>query len=55
MNHPAPAKVRTLDIEAQSVRCIETADGKRTWLCDCEKFKDRVTRHPEGFCAHTAA
>ena len=51
---PLPAKVRTLDIEGQPVRCIETADGNRTWLCDCEKFKERATRHPEGFCGHTA-
>jgi hypothetical protein len=54
MNDPTPAKVRTLDVEGQPVRCIEAADGKRTWLCDCEKFKERATRHPEGFCAHTA-
>jgi hypothetical protein len=45
--------VRTLDIEGQPVRCIE-AEGKRVWLCDCPKLKERATRHPEGFCAHTA-
>jgi len=53
MSAPTPANVRTLDIEGQPVRCIETY-GKRLWLCDCEKFKERATRHPEGFCAHTA-
>jgi hypothetical protein len=36
------------------VRCIEEAGGKRVWLCDCAKFKERATRHPEGFCGHTA-
>jgi hypothetical protein len=51
---PLPATVRTLDIEGQPVRCIEEAGGKRVWLCDCPKFKERATRHPEGFCAHTA-
>jgi len=35
------------------VRCIETG-GRRLWLCDCPKFKERATRHPEGFCGHTA-
>src|ERR1700694_6114415 len=50
---PLPAKVRTLDIEGQCVRCIET-DGRRVWLCECPSFKERATRHPEGFCAHTA-
>jgi hypothetical protein len=54
MNDATPAKVRTLDIEGQPVRCIETADGKRVWLCDCEKFKERAARNPEGFCGHTA-
>ncbi len=54
MNDPTPAKVRTFDVEGQPVRCIETADRKRTWLCDCEKFKERATRHPEGFCGHTS-
>jgi hypothetical protein len=34
MHDPTPAKMRTLDIESQPVRCIETADGKRLWLCD---------------------
>lgn len=29
-------------------------NGKRLWLCDSPKFKDRATRHPEGFCGHTA-
>jgi len=28
--------------------------GKRTWLCDCATFKERATRHPEGFRGHTA-
>ena len=36
------------------MRCIETDEGKRVWLCDCPKFKERATRHPEGFCGHTA-
>ena len=49
-----PAKVRTMDVEGRPVRCGETADGQRLWLCDCPKFKERATRHPEGFCAHTA-
>jgi hypothetical protein len=26
------------DIEGQPVRCIEPADGKCVWLCDCPKF-----------------
>jgi hypothetical protein len=50
---PLPATVRTLDIEGQPVRCIET-DGRRVWLCDCQSFQERATQHPEGFCAHTA-
>jgi hypothetical protein len=54
MNQTRPAKVRTLDIEGQPVRCIETDDGKHLWLCDCPNFKARTTRHPEGFCGHTA-
>jgi hypothetical protein len=48
-----PAIVRTFNIEGQPVRCIET-DGKRLWLCECAQFKERATRHPEGFCGHTA-
>jgi len=51
---PTPARVRTFDIEGQTVRCIETDDGKRTWLCECADFQERAARHPEGFCAHTA-
>ena len=47
-----PAKVRTVDIEGHPVRCIET-NGHRLWLCECESFKERAARHPEGFCAHT--
>src|SRR5215469_1265060 len=39
-----PAKVRTLDIEGQIVRCIETDDGKRTWLCECADFQERAAR-----------
>ena len=54
MYDPTPAKVRTLDIEGQPVRCIEEPGGKRTWVCDCPKFKERAARHPEGFCGHTA-
>jgi hypothetical protein len=50
---PLPATMRTLDIEGQRVRCIET-DGRRVWLCKCPSFQERATRHPEGFCAHTA-
>jgi hypothetical protein len=52
---PLPAHVLMFGIEGQPVRCIET-DGKRLWLwlCDCAKFNERVTRRPEGFCAHTA-
>jgi hypothetical protein len=49
-----PARVRTFDIEGQTVRCIETDDGKRAWLCECADFQERAARHPEGFCAHTA-
>jgi hypothetical protein len=49
-----PARVTSLDIEGQAVRLIETDDGKRLWLCTCAKFKERATRHPEGFCGHTA-
>ncbi len=51
---PRPAKVRTFDIEGQRVRCVETDGGRRVWLCECPSFKERATRHPEGFCAHTA-
>jgi hypothetical protein len=51
---PRPANVRTFDIEGHPVRCIEEAGGKRVWLCNCAKFKERATRHPEGFCAHTS-
>jgi len=54
MNDPTPASVRTLDIEGQPVRCIESADGKRVSLCECSKFKERAARHAEGFCGHTA-
>jgi len=46
--------VHTFNIEGQPVRCIETDDGKRTWLCECADFEARATRHPESFCAHTA-
>lgn len=52
---PRPAQVRTFDIEGQPVGCVETEDGERLWLCDCESFRDRAARLPEGFCAHTAA
>ncbi|HVN43676.1 MAG TPA: hypothetical protein VMT66_00370 [Steroidobacteraceae bacterium] len=48
-----PAKVRTFDVEGQPVRCVETDDGHRVWLCDCDKFKERAAKHPEGFCGHT--
>ena len=51
---PRPAKVRTFTIEGQPARCIEKDDGKRTWLCECVDFQGRATKHPEGFCAHTA-
>jgi hypothetical protein len=54
VNQPRPATERTFDIEGQPVRCIETADSKRVWLCECPKFQERAARHPEGFCAHTA-
>lgn len=54
ISQPLPACVRTLDIEGQPVRLIEQADGKRMWLCDCEKFQERAARHHEGFCGHTA-
>jgi hypothetical protein len=54
MSGATPAKVRTLDIEGQFVRCIEEPGGKRLWLCDCPKFKERAARHPEGSCGHTA-
>jgi hypothetical protein len=50
---PRPASVRTVDIEGQPVRCIETEDG-RVWLCECPSFQERAMRHPEGFCGHTA-
>jgi hypothetical protein len=49
---PLPEKARTFDIEGRSVRYIEV-DGKRTWICECEAFKERATRHAEGFCVHT--
>ena len=51
---PRPANVRTFDIEGQPVRCIEESSGKRVWLCDCPKFKERSTRHLESFCGQTA-
>ncbi len=47
MADPTPAKICTLDIEGQLVRCIEEPGGKRLWLCDCPKFKERATRHPK--------
>jgi hypothetical protein len=50
---PRPARVKTFDIEGQTVRCIET-DDRRVWLCDCPSFQERAARHPEAFCAHTA-
>jgi hypothetical protein len=51
---PRPAKTKTFDVEGQPVRCIETADGKRVWLCDCDSFKARAARHPErdSNCGH---
>ena len=49
-----PAKVRTFDFESTPVRCIETEDGRRVWLCECAPFHERAKRHAEGFCAHTA-
>ena len=36
-----------------TVRLIEV-DGRRVWLCECVSFRERATRHPESFCAHTA-
>jgi hypothetical protein len=42
-----PAKFRTLDIEGQPVRCIEADDGKRVWICDCAKFKERAARRAD--------
>ena len=54
IDQPRTADARTFDIEGQSVRCIETDDGKRTWLCVCADFQERAARHPKGFCAHTA-
>jgi hypothetical protein len=53
VNQPRPATERAFNIEGQPVRCIEV-DGKRLWLCECAKFKERAARHPEGFCGHTA-
>jgi hypothetical protein len=53
-DEPRRAKALTFEIEGQPVRCIETDDGKRTWLCECVDFQERTTRRPEGFCAHTA-
>src|SRR2546430_1340730 len=44
MHQTRPAKVCTLDVEGQSVRCIGTDGGKRLWLCDCAKFKERAPR-----------
>jgi hypothetical protein len=49
-----PAKVRMFDIEGQTVRCIETDDGRRLWLCDYPSFQERAELNTEGFCAHTA-
>jgi hypothetical protein len=43
----SPARVSTLDIEGQPVRCIEEPSGKRLWLCDCPKFTARAAGHPE--------
>jgi hypothetical protein len=49
-----PATTRTFDIEGQLVRCVETDDGRRLWLCGCSSYRERAKRHPEAFCAHTA-
>jgi hypothetical protein len=54
MNQTRPAKIRTLNVEAQAVRSIETDDGKRLRPSDCAKFKERSARHPVGSCGHTA-
>lgn len=51
---PLPARVRVFDLEGVPVRCVESDDGERTWLCDCDAFRDRAARHSEGFSAHTA-
>ncbi len=55
--HPSLYATRTLTVEVDgvSVKCFEMADGTRIWLCDCSVFQERAARHPEGFCAHTAA
>jgi hypothetical protein len=42
MNDPKPANVRTVDIEGQPVRCIEAADGERTWLGASANLRGRV-------------
>jgi len=42
-DEPRRAKALTFEIEGQPVRCIETDDGKRTWLCECVDFQERTT------------
>jgi hypothetical protein len=49
-----PPKVRILDIEGQTVRCVETDDGNANLASECADLQKHATRHPEGFCAHTA-
>src|SRR5947208_7695092 len=49
---PAPSG-RSLSVMGERrwglpVRCIETDDGKRLWLCECAKFQERAARHVEG-------
>lgn len=51
---PLPSRVRVFDVEGTPVRLVESDDGERTWLCECESFRDRAARLSEGFCAHTA-
>lgn len=49
---PLPARVRVFDVEGVRVRCVESDDGERTWLCGCASFHNRSARFPEGFCGH---
>lgn len=45
--------LKTYDIEGQEVTCYEN-DGHRLWVCKCDDFKRKLSRHGEGFCPHTA-
>ncbi len=49
-----PRTAHVFEIEGTTVSCHES-DGHYLWRCECEDFERRLSRHGEGFCAHTAA